>query len=497
MISDAILIQERMNKPFGLFCRSWFMLVILLLAGQEGNAQGGHYWTEQYGTRSILMSGSVIGGVEDLGAVFYNPGRLSLIENPAFLLSAKLYQLERITLLNALDDDNSLENKKFGGVPGLVAGTFKLGFMPKHHFAYALLTRQRMDYSFLTRANKEGDLFEEYPGEETFTGRLTLSSRFTDEWMSLTWSYPLKENLSIGVTTAYVSSGSMRNIEMELQLLYDDKTGVGQFLRNRLMDFNSNGLLWKFGLAWENKFMDVGITATTPKIHIKGSGNFIYEDFLSGLPDSVETNYFESSIQGDLPVTHKSPLSIGGGVTFKVFKKHLLHLSGEWYNSIPRYSILEANPFIGQSTDEERRFTMYEQHEPVFNYGAGLEFVLGKKSSIYLSYSSDYSYVPSEISRLSKFSEEASNSNFRADINHAGAGLILKLSGADITLGATRAWARESIPRPIDFPDEGEEGIFNSDDVADILWTRWRLIFSFSFPFLKDIEKKIDTQIDK
>jgi hypothetical protein len=113
-----------------------------------------------------------------------------------------------------------------------------------------------------------------------------------------------------------------------------------------------------------------------------------------------------------------------------------------------------------------------------------------------LSYAADYSYVPSEIERFIRFTEEASNSSFRADINHAGAGFILKLKRADVTLGATHAWARESLPRPIDFPDEGEEGIFNSDDTADIRWTRWRFIFSFSFPFLKDIEKKMDGMTD-
>ena len=481
-----------MKKIFDIVSWSMTMLVIFLLAGQKVQAQGGHYWTEQYGTRSILMSGSVIGGVEDLGAVFYNPGRLSLIENPAFLLSAKLYQLERLTFLNAIDDDNSLEKKNFGGVPGLVAGTFKIGFMPKHHFAYALLTRQRMDFNFTTRANKEGDLFEEYPGEELFTGRLILASKFTDEWMSLSWSYPLKENLSIGLTTAYVTTGSNRNNEMQLQLLYDYKKGVGQFQRTRMVDFKDNGLLWKFGLAWENKFMDVGITATTPKIHIKGSGSFIYEDYLSGLPDSLQNNYFESSIQSDLPARSKSPWAVGGGISFKIFQKHLLHLSGEYYSRIPKHTILTANTFIGQSTGEEINFALIDEYEPVFNFGAGIEFVLGKTSSLYLSYAADNSYVPSKIDRFVKFSEEASNSSFRADINHAGAGFILKLKRADVTLGATHAWARESLPRPIDFPDEGEEGIFNSEDTADIRWTRWRFIFSFSFPFLKDIEKKMD-----
>jgi hypothetical protein len=440
------------------------------------------------------MSGSVIGGVEDLGAVFYNPGRLAQIENPAFLLSAKLYQLEKFTFLNALDEGNDLQKNKFGGVPGLVAGTFKIGFMPRHHFAYALLTRQNMDYDFSTRAKKEGNLFEEIPGEEVFTGRLNLSSGYKDEWTSLTWSYPLKENLSIGITTAYVASSSNGNIEMMLQLLYDNNSEVGQMVGTRTISFNDHGLLWKFGLAWSLPMMELGVTVTTPKVHLTGSGNFIYEDFLSGLPDTVRVPYFESSIQSGLAARSKSPFAIGGGVTFKLFNKHLLHLGGEWYNRIPKYTILQANPFIGQSTDNEIRFRLYDQHEPVFNYGAGLEIVTGKVWSAYLSYASDRSYVPSDISRFADLGEEAANSNFRADFNHAGMGIILKLKKADITLGATHAWAREFVPRPIDFPDEGEdeEGIFDSDDVTEIRWSRWRFIFSFSFPFLKDIEKKME-----
>ena len=165
-----------MKKHRWIFYRNVTILLFSLITIQEAFTQGGHYWTEQYGTRSILMSGSVIGGVEDLGAVFYNPGRLAQIENPAFLLSAKLYQLERFTFLNALDEENDLQKNKFGGVPGLVAGTFKIGFMPRHHFAYALLTRQNMDYDFSTRSEKEGDLFEEISEEEVFTGRRNLSS---------------------------------------------------------------------------------------------------------------------------------------------------------------------------------------------------------------------------------------------------------------------------------------------------------------------------------
>jgi hypothetical protein len=477
--------------------RKHFAILHLLYITTAVFPQGGHYWTEQYGTRSILMSSAVIGGVEDLGAVYYNPGRLPLVENRAFLLSANLYQLQKLRVLNAVDDGKDLTNQNFGGVPGLAAGTFKLPFAPKHIFAYAVLARQRSDYSFFIRSEKEGALLEEISGTQYFTGRLQMGSRYNEEWMCLTWAYPIKDNFSIGVTSVYAATNSSKNIEMQLQLLYDDKAKVAQLIRNRVVDMSHDGLLWKIGLAWELPAADIGVTLATPKIHVRGKGNFIYEDFLSGLPDSVEMAHFESNLQSDLYATHKSPFSIGAGASFSVLKKHIFHVSGEWFGIIPGYTILAADPFIGQSTGEEINYSLLDQAERVFNFGAGIELKMREALSFYASYSSDYSYVPTDISRFSEFGTESYNSTFRADINHAGAGFVLKLTRADITLGTTYAWARESVPRPIDFPDEGEgNSVFNSENTADLLWSRWRFIFSFSVPFLKDVQKNIEGKID-
>ena len=470
------------------------LLLLPLFSASLAFSQGGHYWSEQYGTRSILMSGSVIGGADDLGAVYYNPGRLALIENAAFLLSANLYELSTLELIDAVDEGKDLNKRSFGGVPGLAAGTFKVGFLPKHHFAYAVLKRSRGDYSFFARTNKEGYIFEKLPGEQLLTGGLILSTGFNEEWMAFTWSYAIKENFSVGITNVYAATSSSKNIELDLQLLYEEKSKVGQLKRNRLIDFQQNGLLWKFGMAWTTSFADLGLTVTTPKINIRGKGNFLYEDFLSGLPDTLEAPKFEFALQGDLPAVHKSPFSIGGGATFKILGKHFLHVSGEWFNSVPTYPIMSANTFVGQSTGEEIGFTLYDEAESVFNYGAGVELVIMEPLSFYASYSSDYSYVKSDVSRFFDYKEEAMNSTFRADINHAGAGFVLKLTRADITLGATYAWARESMPRPVDFPDEDEEGqeLFSRNDSMDLRWNRWRFIFSFSVPFLKDVQKKIE-----
>jgi hypothetical protein len=289
---------------------------------------------------------------------------------------------------------------------------------------------------------------------------------------------------------------STKKIEMQLQLLYDDGEQVAQLTRNRSVDFSHDGILWKVGLAWELPYADLGVTLTTPKINLRGKGNFIYEDFLSGLPDSVETDHFESSLQSGLNALHRLPLSIGAGATFKIFNKHLIHIAGEWYGSIPKYTIVAADPFIGQSTGEEILFSLVDQAERVINAGAGLELKIREVLSFYTSYSTDFSYVPSDIKYFTDFGFESYNSTFRADINHAAAGFVLKLKRADITLGTTYAWARESIPRPVDFPDEGEDDpIFDSDDTADLLWSRWRFIFSFSVPFLKDVQKNIEDRL--
>ena len=53
-------------------------LLGLTLLTARAYAQTAHYWTDQYGSRSRLLGGAVIGSVDDLAAVYYNPARLAL-----------------------------------------------------------------------------------------------------------------------------------------------------------------------------------------------------------------------------------------------------------------------------------------------------------------------------------------------------------------------------------------------------------------------------------
>ena len=119
--------------------REILMIAVLVTAGlfpEAGKAQDAHYWTLQYGTRSTLLGGSVIGSVEDLGATYYNPARLASTSDLSFLLSAKVYQFDKVTVEDGAGEGVDARSSSFGGAPSLVAGTFKIGFLPGHHFAY-------------------------------------------------------------------------------------------------------------------------------------------------------------------------------------------------------------------------------------------------------------------------------------------------------------------------------------------------------------------------
>ena len=63
------------------------ILALFLIISYLTAAQDAHYWTLQYGPKSSLLGGAVIGSIKDISGTYYNPGALSLSDNLAFALS--------------------------------------------------------------------------------------------------------------------------------------------------------------------------------------------------------------------------------------------------------------------------------------------------------------------------------------------------------------------------------------------------------------------------
>jgi hypothetical protein len=158
------------------------------LSGSDASAQDSHYWTEFYGTRSTILSGVVVGSVEELAAVYYNPARLGSMGNPGVILSGKVHDWSLLEIEDALGEGLDLSTSKFGGVPSLAAGTFRILLLPKHQFGYAFLTKYRNSADIFVRDVGEADVVETFPGSEAVDEKLFGVTETKAEWFGGSWS---------------------------------------------------------------------------------------------------------------------------------------------------------------------------------------------------------------------------------------------------------------------------------------------------------------------
>jgi len=471
-----------------------FFLLIITVSPQFLFSQDGHYWTEQYGNKSMLLSGVVIGNVSDLGAVYYNPARLGLIEKPAFLLNAKLFQLTIIKFEDGLGENIDLSKSNFGDGPSLIAGSFDLKIINNHRFSYSILTRNSFDFDSFFRTEEKGEIIENIPGDEAFVGQVELDSKINDLWLGITWAYKINKNSSLGATMFASYLTNEKFFDMRLQALSIDNNSVAIFNNSRKINYKSYGLLWKIGYAVDfSKMVSFGITLTTPKVNLGGRGDFVTQEFLTGIDttgDGINDDIFIANAQDGLKVKSKDPWSIGIGLGLN-FGGLSISISGEWFSAISKYTIIETQPFSGQSTGQTITNSLTDDLNSVINYGLGAEYSFNNSFSIYLSYATDFSAVPDRINRFLSLDTETSNSTFKANIYHMGGGAVFNFKKMEFTIGSNFSFSKEIAPRVLTIPSEGG-GSETVNTTSVIKVKQWRFIVGFSLPFAKEEKNKIE-----
>ncbi len=465
-----------------------FLFVLLI----QCFAQDAHYWTEQYGTRSMLLSNSISGSVEDLGAVFYNPARLGLIESNAFLISGKVYQLSTYAF-----DTKSAEGRttpssqsSFGGAPSLLAGTYRIKGLDKHSFAYSFLGRRRMDINLTEGNSIHGDVLPGVTGEEYLSGDMMMQKKFNEEWMGLSWAYAPYPRFSIGITNFL--SVRKQDVADAMQVkAYTNAHEVEMYSKNSSYNYSHLGLVWKIGMAWLQDAFSWGVTLTAPMVSLSGDGSFNYECIYTGFNEVAPV--YEKDNQGDLNMTFKTPLSIAGGLGIK-FKRGTLHGSAEYFHGVNEYTLMTSAPFKGQSTGVMYQAFLIDELKPVFNFGIGYNYVFSKSVNAYISYSTDFSAAVVGMDSNTTISRTYA-STFNSNIYHYGGGVVMHLKRADITLGATLASTNYTMRRVIGFPEMEGDNTQDNERHTNVYWKRWRFIVGISIPFLSDFAKKWEDKL--
>ena len=392
-------------------------------------AQDAHYWSYGYGPIGQLTEGTLVGGVSDLSAVYYNPGALALIDEPRFVLGLTSVQLSHIEVPGAAGAGLDFDSQVFDVVPSIVAGHLGRNDGQRDHFAYAFLSRHDTDWDL----GYNNVSVSSQPGGSAGFGR--LRERVVEYWVGGTWSHRLRPGLSLGISPflAYRAQRSRRTLTLE-QVASGASSAAFVAREN---EYNHARALARLGIAWRPGSWQLGLTATTPGVRLYDSGKSVFNATVAGqgLPPLLS-----ASTQKGLHADYHSPWSVGGGASWRRGGT-ALHSTAEWFSSVDPYDILEPAPAPIAGSEATIPLTFVGAADSVFNYGVGLEQRLNERLTLYAGAARNASTWNSSAETLASW-----------DLTEATAGFSLLTSRARVAFGAGYSWGHGEIPRVIASP---------------------------------------------
>ena len=416
-------------------------------------AQDAHYWTYGYGPIGQLTEGTLVGGVSDLSAVFYNPGALALLEKPRFVVGLTSVELANIDVPGAAGEGLNVDQLVFDIVPSLLAGHIG-GHDGADHFAFAFLSRHDSDwdlgYSDVRVSGAE-------PDARAGFGR--VRQRLVEYWVGGTWSHRFSDRLSVGVSpfVAYRAQRSRRSLSLE-----EISGGAsGAAFVGSEYEYNHSRLLAKAGLAWRPGSWQLGVTLTAPGFHLLSQGKAVFNASLTG---DVASPLLSASTQKGLDATYHSPWSVAGGASWRRGGT-AIHTTAEWFSAVAAYDILQPEPAVVAGSAETIPLVYRGEADGAACYGLGLEQRVGSRLVLFGGAAHNESaYVPERDS-------------FAAwDLTDLTSGFTFETGHATLAFGLGYAWGTNRIPQAIVPPEQTEPAV-----LREAHFSRWTISFGASF----------------
>lgn len=435
--------------------------------------QDAHYWTDQFGARSDLLGGLVVGDVADPSAAFYNPGALGIVEEPAFLLSANGFQYERLAVGGRSGDSPDLVGGRIDATPDVIAGNLPFDWLGRSRVSYSAFTRVRQKLELEGRTVDDGSILDTAPDTAGVVRESVLDHRVTETWAGVTWGYPVAPRVGIGVTTFVAVRGQTTRTRLTDER-FEGGGAVAGVLASSDLRYTSWRLLWKAGVQARAGQWRLGASVTTPAVYLYGSGawasNVTRFDAAVDPGGSGTDPVLAATDQQGLSARYRSSWAAAAGATLRTGRS-AIHTTVEWFDGPGTYDVVAAHPYQVQSpegtVDPEIRSSLSD----VVNAGVGLEWSFSADVIGYTSVRTDFSAAPDDVRdvHLSAW-----------DLYHATAGAALRFSQVDLTLGLGFSYGHANLRDPGDFRLAPP---VSSIDATSVTYVRVRGLVGFQYFF--------------
>ena len=436
--------------------------ILALALAADAAAQDAQYWTYQYGTRANLLAGAVVGSVVDISAAYYNPGALSLIDEPDLISTSKVFELSDVAFRPSNGVDASLNNLRLDVAPSFFAGLLPFHFLGNDVLAYSLFTR------YLFKADidavRQGNLDEiDEPVQGDFFSQARFRRDLNETWVGLSYSTPLRQTVGVGLSM-FVTYRSQKGFNLLSFQALSDSGETAITLGEQGYSYWNAGVLLKGGVTFDWLGWSLGLTVTTPRLDVLGEGKVLVNRTEFN-PDTI----FVADFQDGLPSAYRSPWSIALGGAYKRAAT-TINVTSEYFARVNQFVVLDPHAFVAQSTGDTISVEITQQLRDVLNFGLGVQHQLKPHFTGYASFRTDFS------AKVRGAASDISLSSW--DIYFVTLGAAFRIGTADLTFGLAYGWGGvdgEQLDDPLD-----EIGsLVPGSPTADLEYRTLRLIVAF------------------
>jgi len=426
-------------------------------------AQDTHYWSQQFGTRSALLSGAVLGEAQDNTMIYYNPGALGLIENSSISINANAYTIESINVENALGEQADFKSAKVGSVP-LLAGGMISKEDSEWKIGYAFINPVSFDFKGVARVDGDFDTVEEAEsaGLEETVAEASIASRTSELTFAVGLGKKVNDRLSFGISNLFtVRSHSYQRALSTYTFLNDGGPTLvgGNLIQNA--DYYNVRYAAKLGMVYQLGKWSTGLTITSPSLNLFGNGTVAANVAARNLKliDENRISGVATDRQAKLKSKYKSPFSVALGTNYSG-KNSSFGIAAQYYAGVDMYNILDPVPGsfvrpaeLAPQLQSDQFLRIRSAAKSVLNVAVGYEYIVDESLSILASARNDMSYFDEDLNNGPGIKSSISSWN----IYHFTAGVTLKRKNSSLSLGLLYSTGGDNRYE--------QAGAFNPDDL--------------------------------
>jgi len=411
-----------------------FLGVVLFL--QEVKAQDANYWSSSYNPAGYLTPGAVIAFNRDSGVMFLNPALLAYNNKSSASISGSIYQYGTIKIKNGVGTGLDLKSTSAGIIPQMISATIAL--KGKHPFTvgYALTHNPVMSYQATQQRDAKFNVLDDSysPGNETFLGQFKRLNSINETTGIISGGFKVSDHFAMGISAEGQLRKQSFNSDFSSRALYNISSGsislppVANAEESYLASYFHAGIRFKAGLAYDADRSHLGLTISSPLVHLTGSASVLSDNVAGNIRFAGDTlNILANTRQEKLKATYKMPLSIGLGYAYDL-KGGQIYFAAEYFNKVNEYNLITPRDesFIrGDIPDlaTSSSLKLKDARKSVFNFGIGASYLLQPDVTGFVSLHTDFNYADNS---LYKDSDGYTSNTAYYNIYHCQIGANLK-----------------------------------------------------------------------